>query len=375
MQPLQALVIDCFEGGEGVSLCTPVAGLPLIMRQIITLKRGGCSDVYVVTKDSSVRNCVPSEIKCIDPDALERILRGCKEHFLVLWGDTFPLEGTIRQTGAVSDDFMVLSKPARPACNKWLKFLQGFGTVHIIDEPPDGRLKVINSQNDLQEIETTLLEKLISPTDSWLTKKINRRVSLRLTRKLANTFIHPNEITLLNFLLGIIAGTMFFKGAYSLSLLGAVLFLASSVIDGCDGELARLRYQTSKLGGWLDVVTDNIVHWVLFTGITVGCVKQYGLFPYALFGALLLGGSVGAFLISSTVSASSDNGLLFSESTLGTKTKKPEIIDKLANRDFAYLLLALALLNKIHWFLIAGGVGAPAFAGYLYYLLIHAGEA
>jgi hypothetical protein len=61
---------------------------------------------------------------------------------------------------------------------------------------------------------------------------------------------------------------------------------------------------------------------------------------------------------------------LFSEATLkdivSTKDTVSSLVDKTANRDFAYLLVALALADRAHWFLVLGGVGAPVFAWLLY---------
>ncbi len=68
------------------------------------------------------------------------------------------------------------------------------------------------------------------------------------------------------------------------------LSLAASVLDGCDGEIARLKYQESALGCWIETVGDYSYYLAIFAGLTVGAVRQTGweLF-YWLGGAALLG--------------------------------------------------------------------------------------
>ena len=54
--------------------------------------------------------------------------------------------------------------------------------------------------------------------------------------------------------------------------LGSLLFLLSTIMDGCDGEIARLTFQESAFGAKLDLITDNVVHLVLFPSIALGCI-------------------------------------------------------------------------------------------------------
>ncbi|MBW2005204.1 MAG: CDP-alcohol phosphatidyltransferase family protein, partial [Deltaproteobacteria bacterium] len=49
----------------------------------------------------------------------------------------------------------------------------------------------------------------------------------------------------------------FFLGGYSNLVIGTLLAHLSSVIDGCDGEIARLKFQVTEFGGWFDAVLDR----------------------------------------------------------------------------------------------------------------------
>ena len=57
-------------------------------------------------------------------------------------------------------------------------------------------------------------------------------------------------------------------------MLGGFLSLAASVLDGCDGEIARLKYQESALGCWIETVGDYSYYIAIFVGLTIGAVRQ-----------------------------------------------------------------------------------------------------
>ena len=48
------------------------------------------------------------------------------------------------------------------------------------------------------------------------------------------------------------------------------LFQAQSVLDGCDGEMARLTYQFSRRGQWLDSIGDDLTNYSVCVGLAIG---------------------------------------------------------------------------------------------------------
>ncbi len=121
----------------------------------------------------------------------------------------------------------------------------------------------------LQRAEQALLQRLRGkggdgPVSRWL----NRPLSIRLTRRLVNTGVTPNRISLFSFLLSVIAAVLFMSGHYATLVLGGVLAQIASIIDGCDGELARLKYLQSDYGGWFDAVLDRYADALLLFGLT-----------------------------------------------------------------------------------------------------------
>jgi CDP-L-myo-inositol myo-inositolphosphotransferase len=51
---------------------------------------------------------------------------------------------------------------------------------------------------------------------------------------------------------------------------GFALEQLQSILDGCDGELARVRFQQSKLGAWLDTFVDDVLNVLLTVATGVG---------------------------------------------------------------------------------------------------------
>lgn len=94
-------------------------------------------------------------------------------------------------------------------------------------------------------------------------QNINRLLTRPLTRLLLKTPLSANQITLLSLGVGLTAGPFLGQPQYPLNILGALLFQLYYLLDNCDGEIARARHQQSRLGGWLDLLTDTIVHtWI-----------------------------------------------------------------------------------------------------------------
>lgn len=97
---------------------------------------------------------------------------------------------------------------------------------------------------------------------------LNRPVSSVISRGLADTSITPNQVTGLNFLIGIVGVLLLFNpGGYAGALAGMLILHVNSVVDGVDGELARLRHQTSAYGAMFDSWTDEILNAAMLIGI------------------------------------------------------------------------------------------------------------
>ena len=106
------------------------------------------------------------------------------------------------------------------------------------------------------------------PNDGPVSRHLNRPLSVRISRRLVNYGITPNQISLFSFLCSVLVAGLFALGGYPALLLGGFLAQFASVFDGCDGEVARLKFQTSPYGGWLDAVLDRYADALLLFGLT-----------------------------------------------------------------------------------------------------------
>jgi phosphatidylglycerophosphate synthase len=85
-----------------------------------------------------------------------------------------------------------------------------------------------------------------------------------------NVPVTPNMLSVFTFLLGVLGAASCARGGYFPMLLGAFLFQWNSILDGVDGELARVRFQHSKLGQWLDTVSDDASNLIFYAGVAIG---------------------------------------------------------------------------------------------------------
>ena len=106
------------------------------------------------------------------------------------------------------------------------------------------------------------------PSDGPVSRCLNRPLSARLSRRLVNYSVTPNQISLFSFLFSVLAASLFALGGYPALVLGGLLAQFASVIDGCDGEIARLKFQESPYGGWFDAVLDRYADALLLLGLT-----------------------------------------------------------------------------------------------------------
>jgi phosphatidylglycerophosphate synthase len=200
--------------------------------------------------------------------------------------------------------------------------------------------------------EEQLVRRLGRKGDSLIVRLLNRRMSQALTKRLARTAVTPNQITLFSAALGLTGAYLLAQPTDLLQILGSLLFLCSTIIDGCDGEVARLTFQESDFGGKLDILMDNVVHLFLFPAIALGLYREHSDSTALVLGALTLAGVLIA-LIAYLPS-------LWRPS--GTRSVYTRLHESLASRDFAYVLVILALCDRLSWFLWAAAVGTYVFA-------------
>lgn len=109
-------------------------------------------------------------------------------------------------------------------------------------------------------------------------------------RRFARWGIHPNTVSVLGMALGGAAALAYFHyESAPLALLGFLLMLGWHVMDGADGQLARMTGQTSELGRVLDGLCDHVAFTLVYLSLAIALTPQMGLSIWAL--AALAGAS------------------------------------------------------------------------------------
>jgi CDP-L-myo-inositol myo-inositolphosphotransferase len=149
----------------------------------------------------------------------------------------------------------------------------------------------VDTPGDLVGARKGLVRTLWKPHEDGLVSRwLNRRISLRITPYLARLGISPTAITLVSVLMGLAGAVLFASGQRSAALLAAFLIQFASILDGCDGEVARLRLQSSPFGGWFDTLSDRYVDTAITLGITLAYARAHpGAGPWVLGTVAVLG--------------------------------------------------------------------------------------
>ena len=126
----------------------------------------------------------------------------------------------------------------------------------------------VDDAHAVKRAEKLFLDRLPKTNDGPVARYLNRPLSKRLSRHLVRSSITPNQISLFCFGVSALAAGLFAAGGYLWLALGAVLAQLASVVDGCDGEVARLKLRESSFGGWFDAVLDRYADAILLFGLT-----------------------------------------------------------------------------------------------------------
>lgn len=172
---------------------------------------------------------------------------------------------------ALSDGVQMLAKDGKASV------LDVTGMMwHDVDTPADIRLA-----------ERKLLDSTRKPTDGPISRCLNRPLSLALSRLVVkHTSLTPNHFTLIHLIVGLASGFAAALGGYVGFLVAGILFHAASILDGCDGEIAKLTFKSSRRGEWLDTAADGATYLTFLLGLVIG-VYRHGLAPIYFYSGLV----------------------------------------------------------------------------------------
>jgi phosphatidylglycerophosphate synthase len=342
-----------------VIICEPetaglkIAGLPILDRLIVAAHRAGAKALVIVSSKPLPRlprtTALNIGLRLVSemPDINEPTLI-LSTRLLVQPADLKALmqnHGRLVGRDGTALPAGVLCEPLITALDKQLSYLPAV-VAQGVAEP-------VTNVSSAASASHALWASLTSASDGFVDKHFNRPVGRFLFSKLlVHTPVSPNQVSIAATLLGLWAAWLFALGHYHAAIWGAILLQVSAIVDCVDGDLARVLFKESPLGKWLDIVGDQIVHIGVFAAIALGLYRAGSEAPVLLLGASAIVGVVISFLVVL-------RALRQPESRRNTRLQK--LIDATTNRDFSVLLILLALLARLEWFLWMTAIGVHVF--------------
>jgi hypothetical protein len=112
--------------------------------------------------------------------------------------------------------------------------------------------------------------------EEWTDVHFFRPVGIRIARALEPTRVSADQVTLWGLLVGLVAGHLVVYSSLWLNLAGVALFVVSDLFDSADGQLARLRGTSTRLGRVLDGLSDMLRFLNLYVHLLVRMVHVQG---------------------------------------------------------------------------------------------------
>ncbi|MER3445983.1 MAG: hypothetical protein C4291_03730 [Candidatus Dadabacteria bacterium] len=149
----------------------------------------------------------------------------------------------------------------------WIEELVGRGSVKSVRLVEGYWMRLSSYNNSRQKAENLLFSNVKKSTSGWISKNINAKISIPISRLLIHTPLTPNMISVLVGIVGILCGFFYIIGH---PVLGALFLELSTILDGCDGEVARVKLMESKRGQWVDTISDQITFLSFVLGVPTG---------------------------------------------------------------------------------------------------------
>ena len=314
-----------------------VGALPVLLRAILGAQKAGARRIVVVVdrvtgpgvkRDLLNTGRLPGFVEWVElggegtslPSFLEQLVDKGEERLVLIAGDRTYHPSLHRRadewdgrddalaltTGSQLVGISVLSREAVIDLSK--RCLSNLGSLEDLHArlasthsvqcdpvPEDMWQRVLTPQQRLLA-EQKLNHWLVKPTDG-IFARTNRRISIPISRQIIRFPITPNMVSLFTLVVSFAGGLFFSFGGYLNMLTGAFLGLFASILDGCDGEVARLKLQQSDFGCWLETICDYLYYLFTFVGMSIGLFRNSGQRSYLVWGGLLLFGAVADILI------------------------------------------------------------------------------
>ena len=123
------------------------------------------------------------------------------------------------------------------------------------------------TQRSLDEAKDLIFSNVGKTATGWIAININGRISLPLSRQLVKTPLTPNMVSVLINVIGALCGPFY---AIGYPVIGALCMQTATILDRCDGEVARVKLMETKKGQWVDTISDQFTVLSLYIGLPIG---------------------------------------------------------------------------------------------------------
>ena len=197
---------------------------------------------------------------------------------------------------------------------------------------PDAWHVHVRDADTARHAEDRLFAALGSTIDTRLDRVLHRRLSRPVTRAAITLGITPNQISMASLLVGLAAAWCFWTGTTLAALIGLLVYVGAVVLDHADGEVARLTLTESRLGEWLDIGVDTVVHSTMVVGMGLTSERIAG-------GGALLGlvGAVGVIASAAVAKV---------WPATGAAGRVAGALENLGSRDGFYAMLILFIMAR-----------------------------
>lgn len=129
----------------------------------------------------------------------------------------------------------------------------------------------VDTPSDFKAAKRSLRRSLVKTGDGPVSRYLNRPVSTRLSMLIAPLGVPADILSLVSASLGVLGAWFLARGS---GIAGALAVYASSVLDGVDGEVARLRLRASGRGALLDGILDRVVDAAVLAGLGLWTLRE-----------------------------------------------------------------------------------------------------
>ncbi|MFN2507458.1 MAG: CDP-alcohol phosphatidyltransferase family protein [Chthoniobacterales bacterium] len=136
------------------------------------------------------------------------------------------------------------------------------------------RCKYLSTRSDIPKCEREFLRDNGKSQDGLASRYVNRPLSRLISRWLLKLPLQPSTWSVLIFALPICATFFLCRGTYSGFVIGCAIFQLYSILDGCDGEIARAKFLQTEFGRRLDSICDLAGNMLLSVGLGTGLARQ-----------------------------------------------------------------------------------------------------